>query len=144
MEEGNPLFIFESKYWEVVLNPNQTYLGRSVLLLKRQCGDLAEITRDEILDFFDLVKKMESMFREVFGATMFNWSCLMNNAYQEKPSHPQVHWHFIPRYDHPVEFAGKTFRDPNFSHRSISEKTAISGEETALLLTVLREASLKS
>ena len=144
MEEGNPLFIFESKYWEVVLNPNQTYLGRSVLLLKRPCGDLAEITRDEILEFFGLVKKMESMFRTSLKATMFNWACSMNDAYQEKPSHPQVHWHFIPRYDHQVEFAGKTFYDPNFGHRSISEKTAISDEETTLLLTVLREASLKS
>ena len=40
----------------------------------------------------------------------------MNNAYQATPPNPQVHWHFKPRYNHPVEFAGEVFEDSNFGH----------------------------
>lgn len=108
--------IFETTYWYIKLMPKQLYLGRSVVVLKRQCGDLAGLNQEEILDFAEVVKKLESALRKTFNATMFNWGCLMNNAYQETPADPQVHWHFRPRYDHPVEFAGQTFADPNFGH----------------------------
>lgn len=90
-----------------MLLSDQTYLGRSVVTLKRRdCGDLAKLTEDEILDFLDLVGKLENAFRKAFNATMFNWTCLMNLAYQNTPPDPHVHWHFRPRYDHKVSFAG--------------------------------------
>lgn len=135
----NSLHIFDTPYWNVVLNPNQTYLGRSVVVLKRPCADLAEITEEELLDFFGIVRKVEKLFRITFDATMFNWSCLMNNAYQETPPNPQVHWHCLPRYDHPVEFADRTFTDPNFGHRAISQVQNISSDETARLIVLLKE-----
>jgi diadenosine tetraphosphate (Ap4A) HIT family hydrolase len=106
--------IFESPHWKVILLDEQKYLGRCVVVLKRKCGDLAELEQDEILDFFEVVRKMESLFRKTFDATMFNWACLMNNAYRETPPDPQVHWHFRPRYNHKVEFEGEIFEDPNF------------------------------
>jgi diadenosine tetraphosphate (Ap4A) HIT family hydrolase len=108
------LLIFETPYWEVFLSEEQNYLGRSVIVLKRGCGDLAELNTQEALDFFEIVKKLEDLFRRVFNATMFNWTCLMNHAYLVTPPRPQVHWHFRPRYDHEVEFSGYVFKDPNF------------------------------
>jgi diadenosine tetraphosphate (Ap4A) HIT family hydrolase len=94
---------------------DQTYLGRSVVVLKREnCGDLAELTKEEMLDFLELVGRLENAFRKAFNATMFNWSCLMNLAYQNVPPDPHVHWHFRPRYDHTVTFFGLDFIDPNF------------------------------
>lgn len=113
--------ILETPLWEVILMEDQRYLGRCVLVLKRSCGDLAELKQEEILDFFDLVKKLEAALRKTFDATMFNWGCLMNDAYQETPPNPQVHWHFRPRYNHPVQFAGQTFTDPNFGHHYLRE-----------------------
>lgn len=77
-------FIFETKHWEVYLNPDQYYLGRCVLSAIRNVGTLSDLTKDEWLDFAKLVKKIESSFKKAFGATMFNWTCLMNNAFQEK------------------------------------------------------------
>ncbi|MDO8571847.1 MAG: HIT family protein [bacterium] len=109
--------IHESLHWRVILMPDQTYLGRSVVVLKRKCGDLAEVTHEEILDFMDsVVIRLENAFRVAFGATMFNWTCLMNNAYLEEIPDPQVHWHFRPRYRKPVEFEGELFSDQNFGH----------------------------
>ena len=116
MEQDQDL-MYQTEFWKVILMPDQTYLGRCVVVLKRNCGDLAEVSHEEVLDFFDnVVKKLEVSFRNTFNATMFNWTCLMNNAYQEEVPKPQVHWHFRPRYKSPVHFLGETFIDPNFGH----------------------------
>jgi diadenosine tetraphosphate (Ap4A) HIT family hydrolase len=111
---------FETKHWFVVLADEQTYLGYCVVILKRRdCGDLALVTEEELLDFRVMVETLQNAFRKAFGATMFNWSCLMNNAYQEAEPKPHVHWHVKPRYDRPVVFAGEVFEDPNFGHHYI-------------------------
>lgn len=110
-------FVYSTEFWEIIIATDQTYLGRCVVLLKRDCGDLAEVNREEFTDLLEnVIQKLEKACTEAFGAKMFNWACLMNNAYQEPDPKPQVHWHFRPRYDHPVEFAGETFEDPNFGH----------------------------
>lgn len=116
----DPNLIFETDYWKVILMNKQRYLGRCVVVLKRDCGDLADLTNEEALDFLAVVRKLEDLLRKTFNATMFNWACLMNNAYRESPPNPQVHWHFRPRYDHSVEFAGETFTDPNFGEHYLS------------------------
>ncbi len=107
--------ISETKFWKVILASDQAYLGRCYVVLKRR-GDLAELNDEEWLDFRELLKRLESALRKAFNATMFNWTCLMNNAYQNKPPNPHVHWHFRPRYNHKVEFAGLVFEDPEFAH----------------------------
>jgi len=108
--------ICETAYWRVILAPNQSYLGRCFVTLKRHCGDLAELKQEEWLDFAEIIKRLESALKKSFKATMFNWTCLMNNAYQVDPPNPHVHWHFRPRYNHKVEFAGAIFEDPEFGH----------------------------
>jgi diadenosine tetraphosphate (Ap4A) HIT family hydrolase len=59
---------------------------------------------------------LESALRKTFDATMFNWTCLMNDAYKEKIPEPHVHWHFRPRYNHKVKVADLTFEDMEFGH----------------------------
>jgi len=63
-----------------------------------------------------VVKKLEAVITKAFGAKMFNWSCLMNNAYQNDPPNPHVHWHLRPRYSKRVKFANRWFEDPDFAH----------------------------
>ena len=111
--------VFETEYWRIGLAEEQTYLGYCVVALKRQDGkrgDLVDLTQEEFLDFFTVVKKFEAALRGAFGATMFNWSCLMNNAYQLPDPKPHVHWHVKPRYSHSVEFEGEVFEDARFGH----------------------------
>ena len=111
-EEG----IYETEHWKVALSPYQTYPGRCYVTLKRHAGDLAELEKEEVLDFSELVKKLETALKKAFGATMFNWTCLMNDAYQEKIPKPHLHWHFRPRYSDKVEIAGLIFEDKEFGH----------------------------
>ena len=133
--------VFETPYWKVVLSDNQKYIGRSVVLLKRECGDLADLQNEEILDFLEVVKTLEKLLRKTFNATMFNWTCLMNDSYKEINPNPQVHWHCWPRYNHPVEFMGEIFEDPNFGHhylRGPEDKRAILNSSMESLLNLLR------
>ncbi len=113
--------VLETDYWIVLLASDQAYLGRCYVTLKRHCGDLADLTEEEWGDLYQLISKLESSVEKAFDATLFNWTCLMNMAYQNKPYNPHVHWHFRPRYDHPINFRGLTFDDPEFGHHYARE-----------------------
>lgn len=77
--------LFETKYWNIFLNENQAYLGYSIIVLKRECKTLSEVNNEEWIDFHEkVVKTLETTFKEKFGATMFNWTCLMNDAYKKQ------------------------------------------------------------
>ena len=106
----------ETRYWRICLAPNQSLLGTCVIHLKRHAGDLADLAEDELLEFLDVVKKVETSTKLAFGTTMFNWSCYMNHAYRESLPNPHVHWWAVPRYDHRVEFSGLLFEDPHFGN----------------------------
>ncbi|MCI0551310.1 MAG: HIT family protein [Anaerolineae bacterium] len=110
------LLLSEEKYWRICLAPNQSLLGRCVIHLKRHTGDLANLTSDELLEFLDVVKKVETSTKLAFGTTMFNWSCYMNHSYRESPPNPHIHWWAVPRYDCKVEFGGLVFEDPLFGN----------------------------
>ena len=115
--------LYETRFWKIILSNEQSYLGRCVILLKRDCKELSKLTSEEWLDFHqNIVKKLESTFKKAFDATMFNWSCLMNDAYQAEDPKPYVHFHFRPRYNHDVKFAGEEFRDPDFAHHYNRER----------------------
>jgi diadenosine tetraphosphate (Ap4A) HIT family hydrolase len=53
----------------------------------------------------------------------------MNNAYQNTPPDPHVHWHVWPRYRNPVELEGEAFVDEYFGHYlSLDKKRSVSPE----------------
>ncbi|MBR9702356.1 HIT family protein [Candidatus Pacearchaeota archaeon] len=108
--------IIETKYWVLELAENQYYLGRSYIILKRDSRLLSKITSKEAEELFQIIKKMETALKKAFGATMFNWTCLMNDAYKAKNPKPQVHLHCWPRYKKIVKFEGEVFHDEVFAH----------------------------
>ena len=126
----NKFLVYETKHWKVFLHTkDQRCLGRCVVTLRRHAGDIAELNKEELLDFAQLARDLESASKKAFRATMFNWTCLMNNAYQKKPYNPHVHWHFRSRYDHEVKFGGLTFKDELFGHHySGDEKYIVSDD----------------
>lgn len=46
---------------------------------------------------------------------MFNFSCLMNNAYRDNEK-PHVHFHFMPRYKNEVNLFNKKYIDKHFGY----------------------------
>ena len=115
-EKNNYLFIWESGLWRVVLAPNQSLLGRCVVHLKRHAGDLAHLARADVLEWLEIVKRLEAALQSAFGAKMFNWACYMNHAYRETTPNPHIHWWVAPRYDRVVTLKGWTFEDPHFGY----------------------------
>ena len=126
--------ILENEYWSVTLEPNQAYLGQCFINLKQHKSDLSELIEAEWLAFADVVKKLEAAIRSAFGPDLFNWTCLMNNAYRSASAKPHVHWSAVPRYRHPVTFYGAEFTDPQFGyHYDIQHKLEVSGEVMAAI-----------
>lgn len=112
-------YIIKTNFWKVILSNDQMYIGRLVIVSVAPRESLSELSLEEQLDFFVLIKKLEYFYKDTFQATMFNYSCLMNNAYRDGDT-PHVHFHFRPRYKSPIIILGQTFTDPNFGEHYIS------------------------
>lgn len=133
--------IFESEYWKIELSWDQLYLGRAYAICKTKRESLADLTNEEFSDLHAVIKKYEELLKKTFNATLFNWACLMNHAYREKPYTPQVHFHVRPRYENEVSVGGLMFNDPNFGdhyHPQDSVSNRVSAEIFAEILKVLR------
>lgn len=127
--KNDTTLIFQTDHWKVFLMDEQSYLGRSVVSLKRHAGSLPDLSEEEWIDFKKVVERLEKAIRKTFDAQVFNWGCLMNNAFRKVPFNPHVHWHVRPRYKSKVIFAGKTFEDPDFGeHYNRDRKETVSPE----------------
>lgn len=115
-EEDKQYQVYETVFWSVFLADEQDYIGRCILDLKRHCGSMSELTDDEWEDLRKLICKAENCLKTVLGATMCNWSCLMNSFYKESEPDPHLHIHVRPRYDKPVIVNENTYIDREFGH----------------------------
>lgn len=136
--------ILETDYWQVILRADdQTYLGRAVVVCKRIVSSLPELTKEEWADLKEVMTSYEAACKKAFSATMFNWICLMNEAYQHQPPDPSVHWHVRPRYKQPVKFAGEIFEDVKFGHHYERKTNRKVGDEVAKKISVALKGALK-
>lgn len=115
-EEEKKWLLTETKHWVIYLADVQDYLGRSIIVSKRHCESLSELTTDEWQDLQVVIKSFEKMLKNEMSATMFNWSCLMNDAYKQKEPCPHVHFHVRPRYEAPISVGEMTYVDEDFAH----------------------------
>lgn len=102
--------------WSIGLGNNHAYLGRAYVTLRTHKASLGELDDGDWREFEELVRKLENAYAKAFRAVPLNWGCFMNNAFQEEPVHPHVHWHIFPRYKQAPEFANITFDDPLYGH----------------------------
>jgi diadenosine tetraphosphate (Ap4A) HIT family hydrolase len=123
-EEDKKYLLFDSGCWSVFLANEQDYIGRCILVLKRHCGSMAEVTDDEWKDLLNLIRKLEMCLKTVFGADLCNWSCLMNSFFKEPEPCPHLHIHVRPRYRNPVVINGNTYSDDSFGHHYSTKKSA--------------------
>ncbi|MDD3474679.1 MAG: HIT family protein [Candidatus Dojkabacteria bacterium] len=113
------VIIKETEHWYITLWKNQYYLGRASIEYKDLSKKhLSELSNEEVLELFSLIKSYETALKKAFDTTNFNWTCLMNNQYKEKnKDNPErLHLHVWPRYKERVEFNEKTFEDEVFAH----------------------------
>lgn len=114
--------IMRSKYWNVVLENRQEYLGRCLIILNNHKQELYQLSIEEWEDFGEVIKILELALKKSFNATMFNLTCLNNESYQNKPYLAHIHWYFRPRYDHTIHFADTVFVDTEFGRHYDRER----------------------
>ena len=124
-EEDRRFQVYESESWSVFLSDEQDYIGRCILLLKRHCNSLSELTADEWDELHHLAVKVETCLKTALGATLCNWSCLMNSFYKQSAPDPHLHIHVRPRYDKPVVINGNTYTDSEFGHHYALKKSGV-------------------
>ncbi len=139
-EEDRQFQVYDSTFWSVFLSDEQDYIGRCILVLKRHCRSMSELTDDEWEELRKLVCKVEACLKAVLGATLCNWSCLMNSFYKASDPNPHLHIHVRPRYDKPVMLNGSTYIDSEFGHHyALNKSGSIPDKDREEVLIRLKE-----
>lgn len=127
------LTIHISRFWIWRLHPNQSYLGRTLFVLRRDLQtSCAECTEAEWISLRLQLVRYERFMAGLFQPDRFNYSQLGNEW-------PHVHVHAIPRYETSRQWEGVEFKDTRWG-KNPSPKPAspITIEETYRLATLLR------
>ena len=104
--------LYKSNNWEVVfVDWCQEFVGQCIVSSNKE--SLSELTVDEWTELGELEKELERVCKKLFNTTMFNFACLMNNAYKDGEK-PHVHFQFIPRYKDELNLFNKKYKDKHF------------------------------
>ena len=104
--------LYKGKYFEVVFQDwCQEFVGACIVSGHKEC--LGDMTPEEWVELGIIEKELERVCKKLFNATMFNFACLMNNAYKDNEK-PHVHYWFVPRYKDVLEICGKKYKDKHF------------------------------
>lgn len=121
--------LYKSLHWSVYLADVQDYIGRCILVLNRHCGSLSELTNSEWMDLKTIIDRLEYVYKEVLGAQLCNWSCLLNDFYKLEEPNPHMHLHVRPRYKNPVEINNHSYIDAEYAHHYALKKESVLLEE---------------
>lgn len=100
-------FIKEYKHWFLILNHEQGFLGRCILILKNHKTDEIEITSEETLEKHAIYCIWRNAIAKSFNPDKINQAQLGNEEHIHKG---HLHWHFVPRYRRPIYFASMKFQ----------------------------------
>ena len=74
--------LYKGKTWEVVfVDWCQEFVGDCIISCSKE--SLSELTDGDWIELGKLEKELERISKKLFDATMFNFACLMNNAYRD-------------------------------------------------------------
>ncbi len=106
--------LYKGKNWNIIFGDwCQEFVGYCIIGNDKE--SLSELTKEAWEELGILEKELERVCKKVFGATMFNFACLMNNAYRDNEK-PLVHFHFIPRYKEEINIFNKKYKDKHFGY----------------------------
>lgn len=88
--ERHPATIARMPTGLAILNVDQRYRGRSLLIFERHLEDITELTPAEFAAFGEDMRRLSAAVARTSGAERMNHALLGNVV-------PHVHWHVIPR-----------------------------------------------
>lgn len=105
-------FIHDFEHSILLLNWDQTYLGRSILLFKKHIPDFFRLAPSELLASLSEIRQAEEALRKAFAPRLMNYLFMGNQA-------GHVHLHLVPRYE----------SDPNFGNSPFLETSRTVGPQ---------------
>ena len=140
-EAEKKYLLIQGNHWDVYLADKQDYIGRCILVLNRHCAALSKLDSNEWAELKALIEQLETAIANALGASMFNWSCLMNDFYKSESPNPHLHIHIRPRYNSPITINGKAFIDEEFAHHYDNHKqNKLTETETEMVYKLIKEA----
>ena len=119
-DEKNNL-IKEYQYWRLLVrNVNQT-LGNCVAITKQHHEALSELRHEEMKEFLDVVQDLDAALQSAFSYQKINYLMLMMRD-------KHTHFHIIPRYSSPKNFAGTQWTDDGWPKLPGPHKPEVSQE----------------
>ncbi|MBL0010090.1 MAG: HIT family protein [Nitrosomonas sp.] len=102
---GAPQTIIQSyQYWSVMLRPAQATLGALVLAAHEPAEAFSQLSPESFTELHGITDQIESALAKAFQNDKINYLMLMMVD-------PDVHFHVIPRYAQPRQFADREFID---------------------------------
>lgn len=95
----NPWFIGETRLSYLLLNFDQSYRGRTILVPKTEHADLESLEEDTIGPLMVEVAAVGRHIKSAFNADRMNYASLGNVV-------GRLHWHLIPRYEGDANWGG--------------------------------------
>ena len=137
--------LYKGKCFEIVfLDWCQEFPGQCIVSCEKK--SLSDLTSDDWIELGKMEKELERVTKKLFDATMYNFACLMNNAYRDGET-PHVHFQFIPRYEGKREILGKVYRDRHFGYnmwkwsrnRFKAQKDIFNKDEKEKMFTMMKD-----
>ncbi|RMF09906.1 MAG: HIT family protein [Alphaproteobacteria bacterium] len=91
-------------HWVVLLRPEQVTLGALVLAAKSDVTAFSELPAEAFSELGTVTRHIEATLSRLWSYNKINYVMLMMVD-------PHVHFHVLPRYDTPRDFAGHSFVD---------------------------------
>lgn len=130
--------LMQTDRWVSVLDPNQSYLGKSYVTLREHKETISDLDAVDWAELHIVMASLEGAIKRAFGASVANWECLMNNAVMaNQPTH--VHWHLYPRYLGGTSFRGVEFPDEKWPRHLEGVKRPVNQELFAEIAGKIRE-----
>jgi diadenosine tetraphosphate (Ap4A) HIT family hydrolase len=112
----NPWFIGEMPNSYLILNFDQSYLARVILVPKEERADLESLSSSDLGLLMAEVSYVGRRLKSEFAADRMNYASLGNVV-------EQLHWHIIPRYKDDANWGGPPWpvhdpREPSDDERS--------------------------
>jgi diadenosine tetraphosphate (Ap4A) HIT family hydrolase len=116
-------FLKEYKYWALEVNYRQHTLGCFVIFAKRRLEKISELSSEEILELREVMAEIEKALLKAdgFKPDRFNYF-QMGNKFHD------LHFHGLPRYALPRNFAGKEWIDETYGSVPVWTKNDVEHE----------------
>jgi diadenosine tetraphosphate (Ap4A) HIT family hydrolase len=101
LQKDNQNIIFETKHFYSIYDQYPVSKGHTLIISKRHVESFFNLTKEEIIDGFELLIKLKNEVDTLFKPDGFNLG--VNDGKYAGQTIMHCHIHLIPRYQHDVE-----------------------------------------